>query len=53
MKTDWFVFPPFEYYNTEQLTKEVKNRLIKEGKKCIAVYFDKTEKELHDIIEKL
>ena len=53
MKKDWFIFPPYEYYSSEELTKEVKERLTKEGKKCIAVYFNKTEKEFNEIISKL
>ena len=40
MAQNYFVFPPFEVYTGEQLTKEVKQSLIDRGLKCIAVVFD-------------
>lgn len=40
MTQDYFVFPPFEVYTGEQLTKEVKQSLIARGLKCVAVVFN-------------
>lgn len=40
MAQNYFVFPPFEVYTGEQLTKEVKQSLIERGLKCMAVVFN-------------
>lgn len=40
MIQNYFVFPPFEVYTGEQLTKEVKQSLIARGLKCVAVVFN-------------
>lgn len=40
MTQNYFVFPPFEVYTGEQLTKEVKQSLIARGLKCVAVVFN-------------
>lgn len=40
MTQDYFVFPPFEVYTGEQLTKEVKQSLIARGLKCVAIVFN-------------
>lgn len=40
MAQNYFVFPPFEVYTDEQLTKEVKRSLITRGLKCMAVVFN-------------
>lgn len=40
MTQDYFVFPPYEVYTSEQLTKEVKQSLISRGLKCVAVVFN-------------
>lgn len=50
MRTDWFIFPPFIIYSAEEL-KDKRAELKAQNKKCIAVYFNMTEDELHQKIQ--
>ncbi len=46
-KHDWFVFTPCAIYTAEELTDEIKKELSKNGQKCYAVWFNKTEEEFY------